>query len=63
MTACVDRGYALQVKTLLEEVDLRIEETKKGTHEFKRDIIVAAENPKTGKTASEKFIKYAPTCP
>lgn len=51
------------MKTLLEEVDMRIEETKKGTHDFKREIIIAAENPKTGKTSSEKFIKcVTPLC-
>lgn len=45
------------IKTLMEEVDMRISETKKDTYEFKRDIIIGAENPRTGKIAGEKMIR------
>jgi hypothetical protein len=41
----------------MEEVDMRIAETKKDTYEFKRDIIIGAENPRTGKIAGEKMIR------
>lgn len=45
------------IRTLMEEVDMRIAETKKDTYEFKRDIIIAAENPRTGKIVAEKMIR------
>ncbi|GFH31578.1 DUF4201 domain-containing protein [Haematococcus lacustris] len=46
------------IKTLMEEVDMRIAETKKDTYEFKRDIIIGAENVRTGKIVAEKMIKF-----
>lgn len=46
------------IRTLMEEVDLRIAEAKKDTYEFKRDIIIGGENPHTGKTSAEKIIKF-----
>jgi predicted DNA-binding helix-hairpin-helix protein len=46
------------IKTLMEEVDMRIAETKKDTYEFKRDIIIGAENPRSGKIAGEKMIRW-----
>lgn len=46
------------IKTLMEEVDMRIAETKKDTYEFKRDIIIGAENSRTGKTIAEKMIRF-----
>lgn len=39
------------------QVDMRIAETKKDTYEFKRDIIIGAENVRTGKIVAEKMIK------
>jgi hypothetical protein len=36
------------IRTLMEEVDMRITETRKDTYEFKRDIIIGAENARTG---------------
>jgi len=42
----------------MEAVDIRIAETKKDTYEFKRDIIVGAENPRTGKTMAEKMLRF-----
>ncbi|KAG1678903.1 hypothetical protein FOA52_003572 [Chlamydomonas sp. UWO 241] len=46
------------IRTLMEEVDMRIAETKKDTYEFKRDIIIGAENPRTGKITGEKMIRF-----
>lgn len=45
------------IRTLMEEVDMRIAECKKDTYEFKRDIIIGAENPRTGKIVAEKMIR------
>jgi len=42
---------------MMEETDLRIAETKKDTYEFKRDIVVGAENFRTGKTVAEKMLR------
>mmetsp|Transcript_32019 Transcript_32019/g.80168 ORF Transcript_32019/g.80168 Transcript_32019/m.80168 type:complete len:376 (+) Transcript_32019:159-1286(+) len=42
----------------MEAVDTNISETKKDTYEFKRDIIVGAENPRTGKTMAEKMLRF-----
>ncbi|KAG2493509.1 hypothetical protein HYH03_008325 [Edaphochlamys debaryana] len=46
------------IRTLMEEVDMRIAETKKDTYEFKRDIIIGAENPRSGKIMAEKMIRF-----
>ena len=51
-----------ELRALLEETDLRIAETKKDTYEFKRDIVVGAENFRTGKTAAEKMLRYLEGC-
>ncbi len=37
---------------------MRIAETKKDTYEFKRDIIIGAENPRSGKIMAEKMIRW-----
>jgi hypothetical protein len=42
------------LKAVLEETDIRIAELKKDAYEFKRDIVVGAENFRTGKTMAEK---------
>lgn len=42
---------------MLEEVNMRMNESKKDTRDFKRDVIIGAENPRTGRTMSDKFIK------
>jgi hypothetical protein len=42
---------------MLEEVDIRMTEARKETHDFKREVIVGAENPNTGKTMADKFVK------
>jgi len=46
------------LRAVLEETDLRISELKKDAYEFKRDIVVGAENMRTGKTMAEKVQKY-----
>lgn len=46
------------LRAVLEETDMRISELKKDAYEFKRDIVVGAENMRTGKTMAEKVQKY-----
>jgi len=46
------------LKAVLEETDIRIAELKKDAYEFKRDIVVGAENMRTGKTMAEKVQSY-----
>lgn len=42
---------------MLKEVDYRMAEARAATHEFKRAVIVGAENPRTGATMADKFVK------
>lgn len=46
------------LKALLEQTDVRIAEMKKEAYEFKRDIVVGAENFRSGRTMAEKVIRY-----
>lgn len=46
------------LKALMEETDIRIAEVKRDAYEFRRDIVLNAENPRTGKTMAEKVLKY-----
>ena len=46
------------LRARMEECDVRIAEIKKDAYEFKRDIVVGAENFRTGKTMAEKVIRY-----
>lgn len=46
------------LKAVLEETDIRISELKKDAYEFKRDIVVGAENIRSGKTVAEKVVRY-----
>jgi len=46
------------LRAVLEETDIRIAELKKDAYEFKRDIVVGAENMRTGKTMAEKVVRY-----
>eukprot|EP00927_Polykrikos_kofoidii_P051183 TRINITY_DN44988_c0_g1_i1.p1 TRINITY_DN44988_c0_g1~~TRINITY_DN44988_c0_g1_i1.p1 ORF type:complete len:361 (+),score=103.59 TRINITY_DN44988_c0_g1_i1:110-1192(+) len=43
---------------LMEETEIRTAEVKRDAYEFRRDIVVGAENPRTGKTMAEKVLKY-----
>lgn len=36
---------------------MRIAEAKKETYEFKRDIIMGGDNPRTGKIIAEKLLR------
>lgn len=46
------------LRTLLEENDIRINELKHDAYEFKRDVVVGAENTLTGKIMAERIIRY-----
>ena len=46
------------LKSVIEETDMRVADLKKDAYEFKRDIVVGAENFRTGKTMAEKVIRY-----
>eukprot|EP00617_Octactis_speculum_P020111 CAMPEP_0185769612 /NCGR_PEP_ID=MMETSP1174-20130828/55004_1 /TAXON_ID=35687 /ORGANISM="Dictyocha speculum, Strain CCMP1381" /LENGTH=372 /DNA_ID=CAMNT_0028454745 /DNA_START=76 /DNA_END=1194 /DNA_ORIENTATION=+ len=46
------------LKAVLQETEMRTEELKKDAYEFKRDIVVGAENMHTGKIMAEKVEKY-----
>merc|ERR1712139_417905 len=46
------------LKALMEETDIRTAEVKRDAYEFRRDIVVGAENPRTGKTMAERVLKY-----
>uniref|UniRef100_A0A7S1TXK9 Cilia- and flagella-associated protein 263 n=1 Tax=Phaeomonas parva TaxID=124430 RepID=A0A7S1TXK9_9STRA len=46
------------LRAFSEHADLRIAELKKDAYEFKRDIVVGAENARTGKTMAEKVVRY-----
>lgn len=49
------------LKAVLEETDIRIADLKKEAYEFKRDIVVGAENMRTGNTMAEKVQRYGRT--
>eukprot|EP00945_MAST-04E_sp_MAST-4E-sp1_P001955 g1955.t1 len=46
------------LKSVIEETDIRVSDLKKDAYEFKRDIVVGAENFRTGKTMAEKVVRY-----
>ena len=46
------------LRAMVEENEMRITETKKNTYEFKRDIVIGAENTRTGKIMAEKMVRY-----
>lgn len=46
------------LRALMEETDIRTAEVKRDAYEFRRDIVVGAENPRTGRTMAEKVLKY-----
>lgn len=48
---------------MLEEVDIRMSESKRDTRDFKKDVVVGGENPRTGRTSTEKFVKYTSRAP
>lgn len=46
------------LRAVLEETEIRIGELKRDSYEFKRDVVVGAENNRTGKVMAEKVIRY-----
>lgn len=50
------------LKAVLEETDIRIADLKKEAYEFKRDIVVGAENMRTGSTMAEKASGKGTVC-
>mmetsp|Transcript_29267 Transcript_29267/g.50558 ORF Transcript_29267/g.50558 Transcript_29267/m.50558 type:complete len:253 (+) Transcript_29267:70-828(+) len=46
------------LRAVLEETSIRISELKRDAYEFKRDIVVGAENMRTGRTVAEKVVRY-----
>ena len=50
------------LKALLEETDIRMKEVKRDAYEFRRDIVVGAENIRTGATMAENVLKYPARC-
>lgn len=55
------KNYEKMVDTLravLEETEIRISELKRDAYEFKRDVVVGAENSRTGKIMAERVIRY-----
>ncbi len=46
------------LRAVLEETEIRIGELKREAYEFKRDVVVGAENVRTGKIIAERVIRY-----
>lgn len=46
------------LRAVLEETEIRIGELKRDAYEFKRDVIVGAENTRTGKIMAERVTRY-----
>jgi hypothetical protein len=46
------------LRAVLEETEIRIGELKRDAYEFKRDVVVGAENARTGKIMAEKVVRY-----
>lgn len=46
------------LRAVLEETEIRITELKRDAYEFKRDVVVGAENTRTGKIMAERVTRY-----
>jgi hypothetical protein len=46
------------LRAVLEETEIRIGELKRDAYEFKRDVVVGAENARTGKIMAERVARY-----
>ena len=46
------------LRAVLEETEIRIGELKRDAYEFKRDVVIGAENARTGKIMAERVTKY-----
>ncbi|RYG55719.1 coiled-coil domain-containing protein, partial [archaeon] len=49
---------AARVQAMLEQTDSRIATLKREAYEFKRDVVIAGEDTRTGKLVAEKVEKY-----
>lgn len=45
------------IRTLMEEVDLRIGEAKKSTYEFKRDVVMAGDAAGGGGISADRVVR------
>ena len=45
------------IRTLMEEVEMRIGEIKKATYEFKRDIILAGDDAHGGNLSADRVVR------
>ena len=46
------------LRAVLEETEIRIGELKRNAYEFKRDVVLGAENTRTGKIMAERVTRY-----
>lgn len=46
------------LRAVLEETEIRISELKRDAYEFKRDVVIGAENARTGKIMAERVTRY-----
>ena len=46
------------LRAVLEETEIRISDLKRDAYEFKRDVVVGAENTRTGKIIAERVCRY-----
>ena len=46
------------LRAVLEETEIRIGELKRDAYEFKRDVVVGAENSRTGNVMAERVTRY-----
>eukprot|EP00388_Colpodella_angusta_P043244 GDKK01058910.1.p1 GENE.GDKK01058910.1~~GDKK01058910.1.p1 ORF type:complete len:303 (-),score=89.99 GDKK01058910.1:14-922(-) len=46
------------LKALMEETEIRTQELKREAYELRRDVVVAAENTRTGKTMAEPLLRW-----
>jgi len=51
----VDRD---NIQAQIDEVDMRMDQLRRETYEFKRDVIVGGEDPRTGRTSAEKVMRF-----
>lgn len=58
-TNCKDSEKMIDtLRAVLEETEIRIGELKRDAYEFKRDVVVGAENVRTGRVVAERITKY-----
>lgn len=46
------------LKALTQQIELRTTELRKEAHEFRRDVVLGAENPRDGTVMAEKLVSY-----